>query len=194
MNTLVQSCKSKKYCDESKILNILVDKYIHEFGNCYEIEDQWWGDKDLNWEQAIERAWKSRFANGKMHGHQCRVAHNSANGLEKTLVNKLQPKELNDFQTLYDWIKSVVGCINGLGRTTAYDVARRLGAWLGLKPSCVYLHAGAAMGAKKLGIRGEVVPLSVFPKEIQSLGTMHAENFLCIYKHQIPDNITVGED
>ena len=194
MNTLIKSCKKQKYCDKSKTLKILVDEYIYEFGNCYEIEDQWWGDKDLNWEQAIERAWKSRFANGKMHGHQCRVAHKLPDGLKITLVNKLQPKELKDFQTLYDWVKSVVDRVKGLGQTTAYDVARRLGVWLGLKPSYIYLHTGAAMGAKKLGIRGEAVPLNVFPKEIQSLGAMHAENFLCIYKHQIPDNITVGKD
>lgn len=194
MNNLIQGCKNKKHLDNSNSLNRLVDEYINEFGNCYQVEDQWWSDKELTWEKAIERAWKSRFANGKIHGHQRRVAHKLDEGLEITLVNKLQPKELNDFQTLYGWIKSIVDCVKGLGLTTTYDVSRRLGAWLGLEPYFVYLHTGAAIGAKKLGIQGEVVPLNSFPKEIQLLGAMHAENFLCIYKYQIPDNITVGKN
>jgi len=48
-----------------------------------------------------------------MHGHQRRVAHKLLDGLEITLVNKLQPKELKDFQTLYDWVKSVVDRVKG---------------------------------------------------------------------------------
>ena len=50
----------------------------------------------------------------------------------------------------------------------------------------LYLHTGTAAGAKKFGVEGEIAPLSAFPKEIQALGATHAENFLCIYKDQIP--------
>ncbi|MGB5709562.1 MAG: hypothetical protein WBM44_01440 [Waterburya sp.] len=86
-------------------------------------------------------------------------------------------------KSIYSWIKSVTDRVKGLGVTTAYDVARRLGAWLSMQPTMVYLHAGAAEGAKKLGIEGEIVSLNDFSQEIQKLGATHAENFLCIYKN-----------
>jgi hypothetical protein len=185
MNTALQSCKGKKKFLDNSNLKLLVYEYLHRWGDSYETEDQWWGDKKLTWEEAIERAWKSRLSNGKMHGHQCRVSNKLSEGLKVALADEMQPEEFKDFQDVYDWVNSVVGRVKGLGATTAYDVARRLGSWLCLEPSVVYLHAGTASGARKLGIEGDVAPLSTFPKEIQLLGATHAENFLCIYKDQL---------
>lgn len=185
MNSVLQDCKRNKNPANDSSLQLLVDDYTTRWGDSYELEDRWWGDKTLTWEEAITRAWKSRFENGKMHGHQRRVANKLSEGLKVALAYGIKPKHLKDFQSLYDWVKSVVGRVKGLGATTAYDVARRLGAWLRLKPSIVYLHTGTAAGARKFGVEGEVAPLSAFPKEIQALGATHAENFLCIYKNQL---------
>jgi hypothetical protein len=186
MHTVLQNCKSKKQSLDQSSLQLLVDEYIHRWGNSYKLEDQWWGDKTLNWEKAIARAWESRLPHGKMHGHQCRIANKLPEGLKIALADNLQPSCFKDFQSLYDWVKSIVGRVKGLGVTTAYDVARRLGAWLRLEPIVIYLHAGTAAGARKFGVEGEIASLSAFPKEIQLLGATHAENFLCIYKNQIP--------
>jgi len=185
MHTTLQSCKSKKQHLEKGSLQFLVHDYLHKWGNSYHLEDQWWGDKELTWEAAITRAWKSRLKNGVMHGHQRRVAKKLSQGLEIALADSLNPKDFKDFESLYDWVKSVVDRVKGLGLTTAYDVARRLGAWLELEPSLVYLHAGTAIGARKFGIDGEVAALSAFPNEIQVLGATHLENFLCIYKDKL---------
>jgi hypothetical protein len=160
----------------------MVDEYLEEYGNCYQKEDQWWGDKTITWLEAVERAWRARFENGKMHGHQRRVAGKLDLGLEVCLNQNQQPDNFDDFHAVYSWVESITQKISGLGATTAYDVARRLGAWLNMQPTMVYLHAGAAEGAKKLGIEGETVSLNDFPREIQKLGATHAENFLCIYK------------
>jgi len=160
----------------------MVDKYLEEYGNSYDWEDKWWGDKNITWSEAIERAWRSRFENGKMHPHQRRVAHQLEEGLKVSLSDNIQPDNFNNFESIYSWIKSVTDRVKSLGVTTAYDVARRLGAWLDMQPTMVYLHAGAAEGAKKLGIEGEIVSLNDFPREIHKLGATHAENFLCIYK------------
>jgi len=186
MNTALQNCKGQKQPLDENSLQLLVDEYIHRWGDSYELEDQWWGDKTLTWEEAIARAWKSRLSHGRMHGHQCRVANRLADGLAVALADGIQPESLKDFQSLHIWVKSVVGRVRGLGTTTAYDIARRLGAWLRLEPSKVYLHAGTAAGARKFGVEGEIAPLSAFPKELQSLGATHAENFLCIYKDRLP--------
>jgi hypothetical protein len=179
---LIASCNSKKNDSNNSTLADMVDEYLEEYGNSYDWEDQWWGDKNLTWSEAIERAWRSLMENGKMHGHQRRVAHKLKEGLEVSLSDNIQPDDFNNFESIYSWVKSVTDRVKGLGVTTAYDVARRLGAWLNMQPKIVYLHAGAAEGAKKLGIEGETVSLNDYPIEIQKLGATHAENFLCIYK------------
>lgn len=192
MNSKYQKCQTKKTIsscyskqpDSKKItLATMVDKYLEEYGNSYDCEDKWWGDKNITWSEAIERAWLSRFENGKMHGHQRRVAHRLKEGLKNCLSHNKQPDSFNDFHAIYSWIKSITESTDGLALITTYDVARRLGAWRGMQPKMVYLHGGAAEGAKKLGIKGETVPLNDFPQEIQKLGATHAENFLCIYKN-----------
>jgi hypothetical protein len=179
---LISSCNSKKNDSKNRTLATMVDEYLEEHGNSYNWEDKWWGDKNLTWSEAIERAWRSLMENGKMHGHQRRVAHKLKEGLEVSLSDNIQPDDFNNFESIYSWVKSVTDRVKGLGVTTAYDVARRLGAWLNMQPKIVYLHAGAAEGAKKLGIEGETVSLNDYPIEIQKLGATHAENFLCIYK------------
>lgn len=191
MHTVLQSCKSKKepvdqcslqvdQCD----LQLLIDEYSHRWGDSYRLEDQWWGDKNLTWEEAIARAWESRLWHGKMHSHQCRVAHKLQEGLKIALADKKQPEDFEDFKSVYDWLQSIVARVKGLGATTSYDVARRLGAWLRLEPIVVYLHAGTSAGARNFGVKGETASLSAFPKPIQLLGATHAENFLCIYKNK----------
>jgi hypothetical protein len=167
------SCNSKKKDSKNSTLATMVDEYLEEYGNCYQKEDQWWGDKTITWLEAVERAWRSRFENGKMHGHQRRVAGKLDLGLEACLNQNQQPDNFDDFHAVYSWVKSITQKISGLGATTAYDVARRLGAWLNMQPTMVYLHAGAAEGAKKLGIEGETVSLNDFPREIQKLGATH---------------------
>ncbi len=179
----ISSCSSKKIDSNNSNLASLVADYLEQYGSSYDIEDRWWGDKNITWSEALARAWRSRFENEKMHSHQCRVAHNLKLGLKVSLADNIQPNDFKDFERVYSWVKSVTDRVRGLGATTAYDVARRLGAWLNIQPTMVYLHAGAAEGAKKLGIKGEIVALNDFPQEIQNLGATHAENFLCIYKN-----------
>ena len=127
-----------------------------------------------------------------MHGHQCRVAAKLPEGLRVSLNDNIQPENFNSFHDLYLWVESVASRVNGIGSTTTYDVARRLSVWRNLEPQMVYLHAGTAKGAKKLGVTGKVAPLNAFPLEIQELGATHAENFLCIYKDLIRTSANVS--
>ena len=190
----ISNCYSKKNNGENNILATLVTEYLTEYEDCYKNEDRWWGDKNITWTEAIERAWRSRFENGKMHGHQCRVAGKLHLGMEACLNRNYQVIDFDSFHAVYSWVESVTRPINGLGATTTYDVARRLGAWLGMQPEMVYLHAGAAEGAKNLGIEGEMVSLNDFPDEIQNLRATHAETFLCIYKHFLQRSPTTKID
>lgn len=111
--------------------------------------------------------------------------HSLPAGLRVSLNDNIHPESFNSFHDLYLWVESVASRVNGIGSTTTYDIARRLSVWRNLVPEMVYLHAGTAKGAKKLGVTGKIAPLSAFPLEIQELGATHAENFLCIYKNAI---------
>lgn len=177
------NCKSKKADAGNSTLSALVTEYLQDYENCYKNEDKWWADRNITWSEAIERAWRSLNTDGKMYTHQYRVGKKLlSEGLKICLSHNRQSDSFNNFHAVYLWIKSITNLTTGLGLVTTYDVARRLGSWLGMHPTMVYLHGGAADGAKKLGIKGETVPLNDFPEEIQSLGATHAENFLCIYK------------
>jgi hypothetical protein len=174
----------KKQSIEVYNLGVLVKDYLCHYADKYKSEERWWAES-LTWEEALERAWNSCRENGKMHSHQCHVADKLPEGLRIALDANVQLDIFTDFHQLYIWVKSITTDVKGLGDTTTYDVAQRLGVWMKIQPELVYLHAGAAKSAKKLGIKGESVPLSIFPDEIQRLGATHAERFLCKYKDQI---------
>ena len=183
-----QNCSSKKADGRKFSLAEQVADYRKNWIDCYKPEDAYWADPNLSWLQKVERAWRSQWQ-GKMYPHQCRPGKKRLEkGLNACKANFKQHKDFNNFEDIYNWIESITKLIDNLGPITTYDVARRLGASLGLNPKKVYLHGGSAKGAIKLGIRGKRVPLSEFPKEIQELGATHAENFLCIYyemKYQV---------
>jgi hypothetical protein len=192
------NCKkqtSGKLCGHSRHSNMAsqnqptladwVNDYLAHFGTCYQSQTQWWGDRTLTWDAALERAWLSRFADGKMHPHQRRVSSKLAEGLNLSRQDCQQAQQFKTFAELHHWIESVTAHVKGLGETTAYDVAQRLGMWLNLAPDLVYLHAGTAEGAAVFNLTGKTALLTAFPPEIQKIGATHAENFLCIYKDNL---------
>lgn len=157
----------------------------NEFYYCDE-DHSWWGDKKLSWEETIKRAWDSITRQGKMHPHQRRIGRQKLfEGLSITFKNCQRADQFENFDQIYEWIRSISLEINGIGPLTTYDVATRLGMWLGFKPEFVYLHAGAKEGAKALGIKGEKVKPSEFPASIQTLEVDHIESFLCVYKDKL---------
>ena len=84
--------------------------------------------------------------------------------------------------------------IDNFGMLATYDFSQRYAYSRGIQPDGVYLHAGVATGARELikmgydlkiidlGERGSMIELPSLPSPIAGLGTLHAENFLCIYK------------
>ena len=71
------------------------------------------------------------------------------------------------------------------GKLASYDVAHRIGAYLNLVPDYIYLYAGTADGAKALGLWGDKVEKSKFPKSLQRLSPAQIEDFLCIFKNEL---------
>lgn len=94
-----------------------------------------------------------------------------------------------DFEELYDFIRSIIGSIKGIGLLTIYDTARRIGHLLvpAICPKMyVYLAAGAKDGAEALlGIKNLKFrePIDLFKPYFGTLASVFIEDILCIYKN-----------
>ena len=66
-----------------------------------------------------------------------------------------------------------------------YDIAQRIGAYLGKAPTLIYLHRGTKEGAAILGFHGETVDACKLPPAFSRLAPAEIEDCLCIYKDQL---------
>lgn len=141
---------------------------------------------------AIKRAALCQDRNGKRHSHQYRIPSDSLKDLSKKLsgeTNKI--RKIKDFQKLYNVVELIGRPISMIGDLVIYDVAHRIGCYLGIVPEEVYLHAGTREGAINLlgndKVRGKrKLPLSAFPVCMQKeLSAADIENFLCSYKDEL---------
>lgn len=146
---------------------------------------QWYASQPSP-ERAVEVATLSRLPSGKRHPHQCRIP---AVVLEEAR-GKLSSADLRSCRTFHDLFKLVqheIGSIRGAGELLVYDVAHRIGAYIGLSPERIYLHAGTRAGAKALGLyRGqEYLEPEDLPRPFQRLTPAEVEDCLCIYKRDL---------
>jgi hypothetical protein len=89
------------------------------------------------------------------------------------------------FSELHSLFHSLLVKIFGVNELYVYDAAQRMGAFLGLKPKQVYLHAGVRKGTTALGldVKGRPwVEMDNLPRALRGVSADHLENFLCIYR------------
>lgn len=125
----------------------------------------------------------------KKSSHQLQCRNSALDTFAKHLEDKMAGKTKNDFsdfECLYDYLRPQ-DKIKYIGDITIYDAIFRLGLNLGILPrDYVYLHRGAMFGAVKILKKRNLnfrEPITIFPKEIQSLGWL-IEPFLCIKKNE----------
>ena len=136
-------------------------------------------------DEAIDWAAYARNELGRRHPHQHRLKEvNLGRSRYKLLSVKEQIRACSTFDELLHLVEDISGEIKGLGDLYCYDTALRLGAYLGVFPAKVYLHAGTRDGAKVLGLnwKAESVDLESLPEELLCLGPYEIEDMLCIYK------------
>lgn len=158
------------------------------------------GDPALPWTlkadtfiEALHRAVMSRGEDGKKWHHQGRVWDWNLVVYEVNLWKArdrvLECGESGAFWELYIVCKQAAAETNGIGIVTTYDVAARIGAWLGLEPEHLYVHAGVTEGARALGItwsRGTwCVDRERLPEFFQDKNLDIVESFLCGYRSEI---------
>jgi len=140
--------------------------------------------RDGNAEVALRRAVRSIRPNGKMHNHQSKVSKALPQFEEKLMGSLRHLTRNDDFNQIYWMVDNLK--TPGIGPMTVYDVAVRFGAYLGLKPEKIYLHAGTASGLKALGIRIGVrdssFPMELLPAILRNKDADEVEDFLCTYR------------
>lgn len=131
---------------------------------------------------------------GKNHHHK-RMTESTIQQTITALKNSnlLKQRFLN-FEDLFDYVNNCIRGIVGIGQLAVYDISVRIGKYL-CSPSIeprdyVYLQQGALDGANKLlGANPKMkecrYPITIFPAELQKLGSFHIENFLCVMKNML---------
>jgi len=141
-------------------------------------------------DEAIEKAAKALDENGKMYDHQYRVGAERLNEFYKKLIcHKNQIAKANDFDDLIGIANGVAAGIYRVGELTAYDTAVRIGAYLDLLPSKIYLHAGVKKAATYMGLgRGkEYIEVAELPGEFAQLEPYQIENLMCTCRRSIQE-------
>lgn len=150
--------------------------------------DYLWYRKADNLRTAIEKAFKSENARGKVDSHQCRVGRERLAKAVKIALkhyDNISEKNFSNFDKIHQFVKSVADELKGFGRLAAYDVAVRIAKYQGCSISEVHLHAGVTKGASAMGFNvkdGDTISIDQFPAPFNQLDGDHLENILCLYK------------
>lgn len=138
---------------------------------------------------AIDRACISKRPNGNLHNHQSRVREDCRLFYAHRIKTTIETVTFNNFDELHDWLEETAP--RGIGPVTVYDVATRIGAYLKLEPTSLYLHAGVRIGWNKLhgtrrypDVNGRV-PREMLPAAFRRIPADQVEDMLCAYNEVI---------
>jgi hypothetical protein len=147
---------------------------------------------------AVQRAVESRDAMGKHHNHQSKVDITARRLFGRRIIRAAQGGRipLDDFDDMHDWMDEHKPY--GIGPVTVYDVAVRVGAYLGIEPKSVYMHAGVLLGMSALIavidfpqdhlydiaalVRYGRVNVRLFPEPLNTMRADDVEDILCTYR------------
>ncbi|MDX7785023.1 hypothetical protein [Aeromonas caviae] len=132
------------------------------------------------------------------HQHHYKNFNGEERGVELIKLHEMSTKLLKCsysisqsrvFEDIFEIVKHEK--INGFGPLAVYDTSVRIGMSMNIRPSNVYLHAGAQKGMANLEEKTFVslgtsemdsVSLEILPEELRTLHPIQIENFLCLYK------------
>jgi len=178
-------CKPRKRAGGSTSPRQIVDDYIRNYRLGAEQETQFFA-RQPSLHKAVQWAAQCKRPDGKRHSHQHRIPSASLeDAYRRLLVADLAG--CRAFDALHDAIADRITDIHMIGELTIYDITHRIGAFLGLAPTSVYLHRGTRDGAVALGFDGKrkTIDVAELPDEFHRLTPSEIEDCLCIYKDEI---------
>lgn len=172
-------------------LDEIVAGYIRQYRERAEVEmDDF--RREMNRVSAIRRAALCEFPDGRRHPHQCLIPKRLLELAEKRLQAAARRLAgAGNFQALHEIVKREIGSVHGIGKLMVYDIAHRIGAYLGKPPTLVYLHRGTKEGAAAMGFHGETLDPAVLPPAFSQLTPAEIEDCLCIYKDELRGGASV---
>lgn len=141
----------------------------------------------------------------RRHGHQYCIPNKAVDAVVEVLLKSTIPSTGNpfidggkiydkfcDFEELYDYVRSVIGRIKGIGQLTIYDTAKRIGHLFDtpIYPKMyVYLAAGAKKGAENLILPMFPLkyrePIDLFKPYFGTLSSIFIEDMLCVFENEL---------
>jgi hypothetical protein len=134
---------------------------------------------------AIELAANAKLSDGSKHSHQWRIPSTVLRRFARCLLNiEDQISHVASFLELWKLVRTEGMSVKGIGELAIYDTAHRIGAYLGLEPEHIYLHAGTRAGARALSLNADGAYLDIerIPAAFRALKPYEIEDCLCIYK------------
>jgi hypothetical protein len=124
---------------------------------------------------------------GKRHRHQRQHPDilDEAGRRLQARQKELEACRGRPFDELFEYVGDIIGSIEQIGRLAVYDIATRIGAYLGLTPEYIYLHRGTREGARALGLRGKKLSRDQLPPAFHTLTPAELENCLCNFKDEL---------
>lgn len=168
-------------------LDRIIEDYIHMHRDRAKREMRWFALQP-SIVKAIEMAALAKSPSGKRLAHQRRIPVSVLETSKKRLLEKSDLIEASEtFNHLFSTVESIIRPIYGIGELTVYDTAVRIGAFLGVEPRQVFLHAGTREGARRLGLDStrDHLKIEELPAPFLSLTPLEIEDVLCIYKMRL---------
>ena len=162
----------------------IVADYLRRNAPRLAAELTWFAQRQSN-TAALARVTAAKDMNGKRLSHQWRLLRN-VSPLAFSALSAILPRlmHMRDFANLHCEIDQAMRHIHGCGPLFIYDTALRFGAFRKFLPEEVYIHAGAAAGARRVLRRTPkpTEPVSAFPPAFGALPAHELENLLCCYR------------
>jgi len=157
------------------------------------VEEIAWFQEQPSLRQAIETAARAIKKDRKRYDHQCRVWRSAIpQAIAALLALEDRIARVESFDELLRLITEQLRDIPGIGELYYYDTAFRIGVYLGVYPTRVYLHAGTRVGARKLqppvDHRKDALDIGELPPDLRARPPYTIENILCIYADRLGGN------
>jgi hypothetical protein len=120
---------------------------------------------------------------GRKHSRQYRISFEMLDKAMRCLQRvKANLEKASDFDGLHATVEDTIGRTRGIGSLTVYDIALRIGAFLGKALTKVYLHGGTRVGAAMLDFKGKMLDPKKLDPAFARLSAAELEDCLCHYR------------
>ena len=163
--------------------------------HCCNCDDQIdWFRSQPSLGQAIDIAARAINRHGRRYSHQYRIRRQAiAEAKAALMAAQHELARARSFDAVHDIVTQQLREVDGVGELYRYDTSFRIGVYLGVFPTRVYLHAGTRAGARALGLdcSKPALEMSELPVPLHRRKPHEVEDILCIFKDRFDGSTRV---